>query len=162
LASEGHCCCFAVGHDCSAGSYWFFEVDGAYGINDSALQRAAAGANTAVNISTAGTGGALLRYHSGLEVNLASATAATINQLRQSFQIQKLLERDARGGTRYTEMVLAHFGVRSPDARLQRPEYLGGGSSPIQINPIAQTAQTGLTGGSTPPWRARRDGHRVV
>jgi len=120
------------------------------GINDSALQRAAAGANTAVNISTAGTGGALLRYHSGLEVNLASATAATINQLRQSFQIQKLLERDARGGTRYTEMVLAHFGVRSPDARLQRPEYLGGGSSPIQINPIAQTAQTGLTGGSTP------------
>ena len=59
----------------------------------------------------------------------SSATAATINQLRQSFQIQKLLERDARGGTRYTEIVRAHFGVISPDARLQRPEYLGGGSS---------------------------------
>lgn len=86
----------------------------------------------------------------GLQADLSSATAATINQLRQSFQIQKLLERDARGGTRYTEMVFAHFGVRSPDARLQRPEYLGGGSSPININPVAQTSATGLTGGSTP------------
>ncbi len=61
--------------------------------------------------------------------DLAEATAATINQLRQSFQIQRLLERDARGGTRYTEIIRAHFGVVSPDARLQRPEYLGGGSS---------------------------------
>ena len=85
-----------------------------------------------------------------LIADLSTATAATINQLRQSFQIQKLLERDARGGTRYTEIVRAHFGVVSPDARLQRPEYLGGGSSRININPIAQTAQTGLTGGSTP------------
>jgi hypothetical protein len=65
-----------------------------------------------------------------LYADLTEATAATINQLRQSFQIQKLLERDARGGTRYTEIVRAHFGVISPDARLQRPEYLGGGSSP--------------------------------
>ena len=58
--------------------------------------------------------------------DLSQATAATINQIRQSFQIQKLLERDARGGTRYTEIIRAHFGVISPDARLQRPEYLGG------------------------------------
>lgn len=86
----------------------------------------------------------------GLYADLSTATAATINQIRQAFQIQKLLERDARGGTRYTEIVRAHFGVISPDARLQRPEYLGGGSTPITINPIAQTAQTGLTGGSTP------------
>jgi hypothetical protein len=71
-------------------------------------------------------------------------------QLRQSFQIQKLLERDARGGTRYTEIIRAHFGVVSPDARLQRPEYLGGGSTPITINPIAQTSATNLTGGTTP------------
>lgn len=82
--------------------------------------------------------------------DLSAATAATVSQLRQSFQIQKLLERDARGGTRYTELVRAHFGVISPDARLQRPEYLGGGSTPININPIAQTSATGLTGGSTP------------
>jgi len=85
-----------------------------------------------------------------LYADLTQATAATINQLRQSFQIQKLLERDARGGTRYTEIIRAHFGVISPDARLQRPEYLGGGSSPVIINPIAQTSGTGVTGGSTP------------
>lgn len=75
-----------------------------------------------------------------LFADLSTATAATINQLRQAFQIQKLLERDARGGTRYTEIIQAHFGVKSPDARLQRPEYLGGGSSPIQISPVAQTS----------------------
>lgn len=86
----------------------------------------------------------------GMYADLSTATAATINQLRQSFQIQKLLERDARGGTRYTEIVRAHFGVVSPDARLQRPEYLGGGQTPIVVNPIAQTSGTGLTGGSTP------------
>jgi len=86
----------------------------------------------------------------GLIADLSTATAATINQIRQAFQIQKLLERDARGGTRYTEIVRAHFGVVSPDARLQRPEYLGGGSTPININPVAQTSATGLTGGNTP------------
>jgi hypothetical protein len=85
-----------------------------------------------------------------LYADLSTATAATINQLRQSFQIQKLLERDARGGTRYTEIIRAHFGVVSPDARLQRPEYLGGGSTPISINPIAQTSATNVTGGTTP------------
>jgi hypothetical protein len=82
----------------------------------------------------------------GLVTDLSSATSAAINQIRQAFQIQKLLERDARGGTRYTEMVFAHFGVKSPDARLQRPEYLGGGSTPIGINPIAQTSGTGASG----------------
>lgn len=85
-----------------------------------------------------------------LFADLTLATAATINQLRQSFQIQKLLERDARGGTRYTEIVRSHFGVISPDARLQRPEYLGGGSTAININPIAQTSATGVSGGTTP------------
>lgn len=74
--------------------------------------------------------------------DLTAATAATINQLRQAFQVQKLYERDARGGTRYTEIVKAHFGVTSPDARLQRPEYLGGGSTPINVNPVAQTSAT--------------------
>lgn len=82
--------------------------------------------------------------------DLSQATAATINQLRQSFQIQKLLERDARGGTRYTEIIRSHFGVVSPDARLQRPEYLGGGSTDINISPIAQTSGTSASGTNTP------------
>jgi len=65
-----------------------------------------------------------------------------INTLRQAFLVQQLLERDARGGTRYTELVRSHFGVVSPDSRLQRPEYLGGGSTPVVLTPIAQTAPT--------------------
>jgi hypothetical protein len=85
-----------------------------------------------------------------LYADLSQATAATVNQLRQSFQIQKLLERDARGGTRYTEIIRSHFGVISPDARLQRPEYIGGGSTNININPIAQTSGTNASGTTTP------------
>ena len=80
--------------------------------------------------------------------DLSTATAATINSLRQAFQVQRMYERDARGGTRYTEIIRAHFGVMSPDARLQRPEYLGGGSSPINVSPVAQ--QSATAGGTTP------------
>ena len=94
--------------------------------------------------------GVVTSGESGLYADLSTATAATINQLRQSFQIQKLLERDARGGTRYTEIIRSHFGVVSPDARLQRPEYLGGGSTPVSINPVAQTSATGLTEDTSP------------
>lgn len=75
-----------------------------------------------------------------LEADLTTATAATINQLRQAFAVQRLYERDARGGTRYTEVVRAHFGVVSPDARLQRPEYLGGGQSSVLVSQVPQTA----------------------
>lgn len=78
----------------------------------------------------------------GLNVDLTSATAVTINALRQAFMIQSLLELDAQGGTRYTEIILAHFGVVSPDARLQRPEFLGGFSQNIVINTVAQTSST--------------------
>lgn len=80
-----------------------------------------------------------------LYADLTNATAATINQLREAFQIQRLYEKDARGGTRYTEVIQSHFGVTSPDARLQRPEYLGGGKDRININPIAQTSSTDAT-----------------
>ena len=76
----------------------------------------------------------------GLYTDLTTATAATINQLRLAFQVQRLYERDARGGTRYTEVIRAHFGVVSPDARLQRPEVLGLGSANVNINPVAQTS----------------------
>ena len=74
--------------------------------------------------------------------DLSTATAATINDLRLAEQTQKFLERDARGGTRYISLIRSHFGVISPDARLQRPEYLGGGTSPININPIVQNSAT--------------------
>lgn len=77
--------------------------------------------------------------------DLSAASASTINALRQAFQIQKLYERDARGGTRYIEILKSHFGVTSPDARLQRPEYLGGGSTPVVVNPVAQTSSTDAT-----------------
>lgn len=82
--------------------------------------------------------------NSKLYADLSSATGFTINQLRQSFQIQKLLERDARGGTRYTEIIRSHFGVISPDARLQRPEFLGGGTAMVNINPVAQYSASGV------------------
>lgn len=83
-------------------------------------------------------------------VDLSTTTAATINSLRQAFQIQKLYERDARGGTRYTEILRSHFGVVSPDSRLQRPEYLGGSESPVIINPVVQNSATGSAGAETP------------
>jgi hypothetical protein len=97
-----------------------------------------------------GTPNTVFGTNTGLYADLSAATSATINQLRQSFQIQKLLERDARGGTRYTEIIRSHFGVISPDARLQRPEYLGGGSTDINISPIAQTSGTSASGTTTP------------
>ena len=110
-------------------------------------------ASAAVALSSAATSSGSLTFSATeqpLYADLTEATGSTINALRQSFQIQRLLERDARGGTRYTEMVLAHFGVRPPDFRLQRPEYLGGGSALVQIHPVAQTSATSVTGTDTP------------
>lgn len=80
-----------------------------------------------------------------LRADLSSVTAATINQLRQAFQIQKLLEKDARGGTRYREVLREHFGVVSPDARMQIPEYLGGYRLPINVSQVIQTSSTDST-----------------
>lgn len=74
--------------------------------------------------------------------DLAEATGVTINQFRNAFMLQALLERDARGGTRYVEKILSHFGVMNPDFRLQRPEYIGGGQSTLNITPVAQTAES--------------------
>lgn len=79
---------------------------------------------------------------SGLYADLTNATAATINQIRQAFQVQKWMERNARSGARYVESMLAHFGVRSSDARLQRPEFLGGGRSPVVVSEVLQTSET--------------------
>lgn len=109
---------------------------------------AGAAVNSAVSSATYTNGiaiGIVDSGDSGLVADLSGATASTINQIREAFQIQKLLERDARGGTRYTEIIRSHFGVVSPDARLQRPEYLGGSSAPINISPVAQTSSTDAT-----------------
>jgi hypothetical protein len=80
-----------------------------------------------------------------IRADLTNATSATINQLRLAFATQKFLEIQARGGSRYIEVIKNHFNVTSPDARLQRPEYLGGGSSPVNISPVAQTSSTDAT-----------------
>ncbi|MBQ4332891.1 MAG: phage capsid protein [Clostridia bacterium] len=94
------------------------------------------GGNATINSSINGF------YPDNLYVQLGDVEAGTINQLRQAFQIQRLLEKDARGGTRYYELLKAHFGVTSPDSRLQRPEYLGGKRIPINVDQVLQTSQT--------------------
>ena len=97
------------------------------------------------NVSVTATRGDIGGFGFSGKADLSSAVPISINDLRQAFQIQKLYERDARGGTRYTEILRAHFGVVSPDARLQRPEYLGGSSARISINPVQQTSSTNET-----------------
>lgn len=79
-----------------------------------------------------------------IRADLSNAVASTINSLRQAFQLQRLMERDQRG-TRYVELIKSHFGVISPDFRLQRSEYLGGGSSPIIITPVTQNTPSSTT-----------------
>lgn len=86
------------------------------------------------------------RYINGSDLTYTgSETQATINQLRQAFAVQRMYEKDARGGTRYTEMIRAHFAVVSPDARQQRPEYLGGKRIPINITQVLQQSSTDAT-----------------
>ncbi len=116
-----------------------FELDGP------TLQLGATGSAVSADYGGApgGTGFHAARWvATALEADLTNATAATINQLREAFQLQRLYERDARGGTRYTEIIRSHFGVLSPDSRLQRPEYIGGGQVNINVNPIANTSGT--------------------
>ena len=95
-------------------------------------------------------------------IQSGTVTAATINQLRMAFQIQKLYEKDARGGTRYIEILKSHFGVTSPDARLQRPEYLGGNRIPVNINQVVQSSATQASGtplGDTAAFSVTTDVH---
>ena len=119
-----------------------FQLEGATtGAGD--LEADAATNPTSVQIRSSGSNwqnNELLQYSSGLEVDLSTATAATVNQLREAISLQRFLEADARGGTRYIELILQHFKVRSSDSRLQRPEFLGGGTSHVTINPVAATA----------------------
>jgi hypothetical protein len=89
--------------------------------------------------------------------DLSSATASSINDLRRAFRLQEWLERNARGGARYIEIITAHFGVRSSDARLQRPEFLGGSSTPITISEVLQTSANA----SEPTPQGNMAGHGV-
>lgn len=82
--------------------------------------------------------------------NLAAASGISINALRQGVQLQRLFERDARGGTRFVEILWSHFQVRSSDGRLQRPELLGTGYSMVNVHPVPQTSGSGQTGQTTP------------
>lgn len=99
---------------------------------------------------------------SGLVADLSNASSITINALRMAFQMQKLYEKDARGGTRYIEVLKSHFGVTSPDSRLQRPEYLGGSRVPININQVVQTSETGsgTPQGNTAAYSVTTDSHK--
>ena len=101
---------------------------GGNGFNETSINTTAITAPTDYNI-----------YPSNLWADLSNVTSATVNDLRFAFQLQKMLENDARGGTRYTEILQSHFGVVSPDARLQRPEYLGGSRSPLSIQQVTQS-----------------------
>lgn len=85
---------------------------------------------------------AMVNPNNTMVTDLSQATASTINDLRLAFQTQRMYEKDARGGTRYVELLKNHFQVVSPDFRLQRTEYLGGGSSPVNIHPVTQTSET--------------------
>lgn len=118
-----------------------FTVTSVGGGGASTLTRAA-GAAGAITATGAGNAGQLFWTDPQLQV--------LVNDMRLAVAIQRLLERDSRGGTRYPEMVFAHWGVKNPDSRMQRSEYLGGGSTPVEIQPNAQTSATGLTGSTTP------------
>jgi hypothetical protein len=99
--------------------------------------------------ATSVAAGAEGMFPTNLVADLSTATGATINAMRLAVASQQFLEKDARGGTRYAELLRNHFGVTPQDFRLQRPEYIGGGSSMFQTQAIPQTSATGLTGGTT-------------
>jgi hypothetical protein len=123
------------------------ETDGNSMLFDDGASRniglAVVGGSNTLNWSNSTAGATTDAYYGdqGLQVDLSTATAATINELREAFQVQKLLERDARAGTRYAEIIRNHFGVNFYDVSY-RPEYLGGGSTPVNISPVVQQAPT--------------------
>lgn len=129
----------AWGTAASSGDAW--ETDGT-NVNGDPV-------TSSISLVTTSTGATSASNHAEVYADLTNATAASISELRTAFQIQKLLERDSRSGSRYAEILKSHYGVISPlDAILQRPQYLGGGSVPININPVANTAFTSGTSGA--------------
>lgn len=126
-----------------AGSPW--AISPAYYAGGQMSTTTISGTPGALSIGDATTYNALIDPNGTMVADLSEATAATINLFRQAMMVQSLLELDARGGTRYVELIKAHFNVISPDYRLQRPEFLSGGSTPIQQHPVAQTSETGTS-----------------
>lgn len=144
---------FRAGANLAAGGYdaGLYTAGSAAGTNSTASLRVGGSDNVVGSNSPA-------LYPINLMADLSEATAATVNQLRLAFQIQKLYEKDARGGTRYIEILKSHFGVTSPDARLQRPEYLGGSRKPINVTQVVQNSESGTTPqGHTAAWSATID-----
>lgn len=121
----------------TAAGYWAAGSDGKKTITALAGTNQASGAGSETHLNQLAP--------NNLWADLSNATSATINQLRQAFAVQKLFERDAIGGTRYTEMIRAHFGVTSPDARQQRPEYIGGKRIRINVSQVIQQSSTDAT-----------------
>ncbi len=130
VLSTGHSLYYNIG---GVDQYPF--INGLSGHENKTLQFVASAAGTT-------TYGAANSVYRCLNVDLSSATGVTINSLRQAFMLQRFYETDARGGTRYIEKILAHFGVQSPDARLQRTEYLGGKLERLNIFQVTQTSGT--------------------
>lgn len=138
-----------------------FIQDDSLEIKDGRFHAKTANVDLNVGFAPSGSSGALWPLRIGLTpehlksliagVDLSAASSATINELRRAIKAQEFLELAARGGSRYIEQIYAYFGVRSSDARLQRPEFLGGGKSPVVISDILQTSQTTETSAQATP-----------
>jgi hypothetical protein len=109
--------------------------------NDEVLNRTLV-TNDEGELSSDGENSAYIDPNGSLATDLSQAASTTVNELRRSMKLQEFLEKSARGGARYIEQILSHFGIRSSDARLQRPEYLGGGISPIVISEVIQQSES--------------------
>lgn len=134
-----------IKYDKTAGTYQHMVQSNGVAGTTGALTAANDPNETGSNrIEALGTG-LNLDPNSTLYADLSDAKGGTINELRRAMRLQEWLEKNARGGARYVEQILSHFGVRSSDARLQRPEYLGGGKTPVKISEVLQTSQTDST-----------------
>lgn len=134
--------------------------------NNPHVMRSDGSAGVAWTVPTPTTGGSAIWNTTALEADLSSAVAATVNQLREAITFQQVLERSARGGSRFVEIIKSFWGVTVPDFTLQRSEYIGGGSQPVVYNPVAQTSNS--VPGFTPKGdigafgTSFGDGHRFV
>jgi len=128
---------------CTAGNVFF--KPGNQGLDDASDSFLYADSFNSGNDGLTGTSRTYFNPNGSLKADLSQATGISINELRRGFSLQRWLENNARGGARYIEQILSHFGVRSSDARLQRPEYLGGTKTPVVISEVMQTSESQTT-----------------
>ena len=139
---------------------WADSSDGSAAVTSGVHNILGSATGTAVDDTASSSATYTPAYISNLWTDLTQATSATINQLRLAFQIQRIYEKDARGGTRYIEILSNHFGVTSPDSRLQRPEYLGGNRMLINVNQVVQNSESATTPqGTTTAYSLTVDNH---